>query len=333
MLQASTALETVEVELERMAEWEAIPLCRMLRTVYHHQYRMHLGMHSFALFRLALALAAAAVALCGQARPMEIKADLPLGPDSGVCFLRLNLTGSADVILDHDQVTFRTRAGSMPVDSGSVCSAAIPRKPLDHFHVETLRGKGRVLLVENPADRNQFQAWIRIDNDNASPESYELRVSWREDQDAGPDGRNELRLIADGTPKRWIPEGSDSSAAPLPGTILTSYNNDPLRFDTNPVGQLEFRGQVDDVVEFLVRGDRLHAVLVGGQQVKVERFRFTQAMPSSGDPSFSIEKKDGRGTVELVEEPSAENSYTARIRVSDPQGGADRYHWVLSWRR
>jgi hypothetical protein len=255
------------------------------------------------------------------------------GLDAGVCLLRLNLTGAADIILEGDKAVFRTRAGTAPIDVGSVCSSPIPRQPLDHFRVERIRGKGRVLLVENPADRNQFQAWIRVDNDSPSADAYEIRVTWRENDGGGANGQNELRLTPRGNPPRWTPPGTDVSAGSLAGRPLSSYDNDPLRYDGGSSGTLEFRGQVDEVVEFLVRADRLHVVLVSGQKVKLERFRFSQPLPAEVMPTVALEKKDGRGTVELLEEPTATNAFTARIRVSDPQGGADRYHWILSWRR
>lgn len=296
--------------------------------MYYHQKHMRRFLF------ICAATLLSALALPAQVRPLEIQPDLPVGADAGVCILRLNVTGSADVILEGDKVTFRTRGGAAPIDAGSVCSAPIPREPLDYFRLERNKGKGRVLLVENPADRNQFQAWIRIDNDSTAPDSYDLRVAWRANDDAGPDGRSELRLVPRGrAQRRWVAEGANISAASLPGTPLSSYDNDPLRFDTSPSGQLEFRGHIDDVVEFLVRGDRLHAVLISGQQVKVERFRFSQPLPVARNLTVNVEKKDGRGTVELVETPSRANAFTARIRVTDSQGGSDRYHWVLSWRQ
>ncbi len=282
---------------------------------------------------ITLIACAAVVSFAQAPRPLQIQPDLPTGLDAGVCLLRLNLTGSADIILEGDKALFRTRAGRTPIDSGSVCSGPIPRQPLDHFRVERVQGKGRVLLVENPADRNQFQAWIRVDNERLAPDAYEIRVTWRENDAGGLDSQNELRLTPRGNPPRWVPPGTDPSAGSLAGRPLSSYDNDPLRYDTSPSGTLEFRGQVDEIVEFLVRGDRLHVVLVSGQKVKLERYRFSQPLPSEGTLAVGLEKKDGRGIVEVVEEPGPTNAFTARIRVTDAQGGADRYHWILNWRR
>jgi hypothetical protein len=275
-----------------------------------------------------------AVSLFAQPHTLEIRPDLPVGADTGVCLLRFNLAGSADIILEGDRAIFRSRGSASPFNATGVCSAPIPREPLDYFRLERTKGKGRVLLVENPADRNQFQAWIRIDNETSTPDSYDLRISWRASDGTSQESSRELRLVPRGrTQRRWVAEGSNLGASALPGTPLSSYDNDPLRYDTGPSGQLEFRGHVDDVVEFIVRGDRLNVVQISGQKVKVERFRFTQPMPVWSNLQLSVEKKDGRGTVELLETPSRANSFTARIRVSDPQGGSDRYHWVLSWRK
>lgn len=297
------------------------------RTVYHHPKRM------YRIITIAISILFVGLASTAQVRTLRIDPDMPVGADAGVCVLQLDVTGSADIILEGDRINFRLRAGAVPEDTGSSCSAAIPREPLDSFRLDRVKGKGRVLLVENPADRNQFQAWIRIDSDSTSPEHYEMRVAWRANDTAVTDGQDELKLTARGRPRRWVPQGIRASAASLEGTPLSSYDNDPLRFDTSSTGQLEFRGQVDDTVEFLVRADNLHTIQLAGQPVKVERFRFTQPLPSRGQISISVEKKDGRGTVELVQSPSRDNAFTARIRVSDPQGGSDRYHWILTWRK
>jgi hypothetical protein len=46
-----------------------------------------------------------------------------------------------------------------------------------------------------------------------------------------------------------------------------------------------------------------------------------------------VERKDGRGDVTLLEIPWDGNDYTAVVRVSDPKGGDDRYHFRLTWTR
>ena len=46
---------------------------------------------------------------------------------------------------------------------------------------------------------------------------------------------------------------------------------------------------------------------------------------------YRLEKLRGKAT--LLEKPSAENGYTAKIRVEDPRGGADLYRLRLQWNR
>lgn len=268
--------------------------------------------------------------LSAQRSEMEINPTLARDGASGVCILRVRVDGSADILLQGTDMRFRTRSGRVPVDGGSSCTEPIPQLPLDGFRVKQIAGRGRVLTVENPADRNGYEAWIRIDDDKAGDDLYVLRIQWR--LDAALRGSS-LKLAPRGDPARWVPEGAQEGAVRLPGTRLSSYDDDPLRYESGQAGQLEFRGQVDGVVDFFIRGDRLHAKVESGQPVKVERFRFTQPLPTRMVLFAKVEKKDGRGSVEIVQEPSAANSYTLVVRVADPAGGSDRYHWVLNWVR
>ena len=46
-------------------------------------------------------------------------------------------------------------------------------------------------------------------------------------------------------------------------------------------------------------------------------------------PAVSLEDVEGRGEVRLVQQPRAENDYTARVRIRDHQGGAGDYGFTL----
>ena len=266
----------------------------------------------------------------GQLR-INIDPTIALEGDSGACILRVRVDGSADLILKDEQLTIRTISGTDPVDEGSVCSAPMPELPLRSFRMDLIRGRGRVLLVENPAGRNAFQASIRVDDPQSGDELYEMRVAWRFEDAGSGDTQDELVLKPGTNPTRWVAADANSNASDLPGTRLNSFENDPLRYESNRSGQLEFRGRIDGTVEFYIRSDHLNAEILCGQPVKVERFRFTQPLPDSPLSTLTIEKKDGRGTVEITQQPTEANGYTAKVRVEDGQGGSDRYHWVLAW--
>jgi hypothetical protein len=121
--------------------------------------------------------------------------------------------------------------------------------------------------------------------------------------------------------------------SPLPGVELSSSENDPSRYNNSSEGLFEFRGRVDGSVLFRIQGGRVFAEAEAGRPAEVERFSFSQPLPSSGLAAIEVEQRDGRGEVVLLERPWQGNNFTAVIRVSDPRGGDDRYHFRLQWRR
>jgi hypothetical protein len=282
----------------------------------------------------SLALLALLLTASAQSVRVPVEQGLANAEEGPFCVLRVRVDESADILLKGDRLTLRTLSGTDATDAGSSCSAMLPEGPVNSFHLEPVRARGRVLLVENPSGRNGFQTWIRVDDRASGEDVYELRLRWSLDDSRGVNGeRDELVLRPRGVPVRWVSDGGQEGSVDLPGGRLTSFENDPLRYDSARAGTLEFRGRVDDIAEFHIRGDRLHAVVRSGQLVKVERFRFSQPLPGRELAAINLEKKDGRGVVELVQRPEPTNRFTAILRVSDPQGGSDRYHWILSWTR
>lgn len=285
---------------------------------------------------LLAGIALLALAGFGETRAIPIDAGIAAGEDSGVCILRVRVDGSSDLMVRSDTLTLRAVHGENPLDEGSVCSAVLPESPLGSFHMESVRGRGRALLVENPSGRNGFQAWIRVDDNATGADLYELRITWQLDEGPheGPGSlSDELVLRPRGTPAVWATDSGAGGSTALPGSRLSSFDNDSLRYDSSRAGQLEFRGRIDNEVDLYVRGDQINSVVKSGQLVKVERFRFTQPLPAVALSSIGVAKKDGRGSVELLQRPDSTNDFTAIIRVTDPQSGSDRYHFVLSWAR
>ena len=133
------------------------------------------------------------------------------------------------------------------------------------------------------------------------------------------------------------PSEAPQSQAPakldLPGVEIFSGDNDPSRYNDADDGLFELRGRVDGVVRIRVRGDRVLAESTAGRPLEVERFSFTQPVPSARVGDMRVERKDGRGKVVLLERPWEGNHFMAVVEISDPKGGDDRYHFRLTWKR
>ncbi len=97
-------------------------------------------------------------------------------------------------------------------------------------------------------------------------------------------------------------------------------------------GRFEFRGRIDDEVIFLIRGGQVTVQNFAGRGMQVERWSMDDRLPVGRPVRLHLDRKDGRGQVQLLETPNPRNNYTAVVRVYDPRGGSDRYHFRLDWR-
>lgn len=95
-------------------------------------------------------------------------------------------------------------------------------------------------------------------------------------------------------------------------------------------GRLIWSGRVDDVIELEVRGRNVRERLISGQQYNNGRFQFDSSLPNS-EVNVRVEKRRGRGRVDVIEQPSRRNGYTAVIQIRDSSGGADDYEIEVTW--
>ena len=114
-------------------------------------------------------------------------------------------------------------------------------------------------------------------------------------------------------------------AQTLPAQPGPNYN--PL----SATGVFDLIISVDAENYFYVQGDQITYQKLNGQLPRDRGSNYNQPIPRAAFGTFNMEKISGRGTVELVEEPSAGNDFTAALRIYDPRGGADRYHVRLEW--
>lgn len=102
--------------------------------------------------------------------------------------------------------------------------------------------------------------------------------------------------------------------------------------DNNRRSRVKWSGRVEGHTIISCANARCNSQAEAGTHVMHERFKFTRPLPQR-EVQVTLVNSDGRGEVRLVEQPSETNGYTARVEISDPQGGADDYAFTLSWDR
>ncbi len=117
------------------------------------------------------------------------------------------------------------------------------------------------------------------------------------------------------------------SATVATGALL-ALNATPARADGRTL--FTWSGTVDREAVIVMRGAFLETRGDGFESFREARYRVSEALPRANG-NISISRSDGRGDVEVIEQPSLFNGYTARVRVRDRQRGADRYRLVVTW--
>ncbi len=108
-----------------------------------------------------------------------------------------------------------------------------------------------------------------------------------------------------------------------------SDNRDRNR-DSFGSGRMSWRGRVDGEIEIEIRGASARARQLSGQAPYGVRADFGSALPRR-DVSVRVERLRGRGRVEVIQQPSSSNGFTAVIRINDSAGGSDEYELEVSW--
>ncbi len=95
-------------------------------------------------------------------------------------------------------------------------------------------------------------------------------------------------------------------------------------------GRMRWRGRVDDEIYVYARDNDARTELISGQPTLNERFTFTSPLPRR-PVTVRVNRLRGRGRVEVFQQPSASNDFTAVIRIVDRGSGATDMEFELVW--
>ena len=91
----------------------------------------------------------------------------------------------------------------------------------------------------------------------------------------------------------------------------------------------QFQGTVDKEIRIQLRGDRANVQPIGEGDYRAARGgRVVKGLPRQ-EGTLVVQRLAGRGDVDVIEQPSSRNGYTATVRVRDSRGGADNYRFNL----
>ena len=95
-------------------------------------------------------------------------------------------------------------------------------------------------------------------------------------------------------------------------------------------GSMEWSGTVDDVVQIRIRNRNARARAISGREYNDDNFNFDGRAPRE-NANVTVDKRDGRGKVYIVQQPSRRNNFTTIVEIVDKKGGPDRYRFTLNW--
>ena len=115
---------------------------------------------------------------------------------------------------------------------------------------------------------------------------------------------------------------------PVVLSLLVSLS--PAQTPTND-GKVFWRGSVDDKVQLSIVGIELTETTMSGKPQAKGEHSFTARMPAAAVTVIAT-KVEGRGKVSVIQQPTAENGFTAIIEIHDDRGGTSEYLLDINWR-
>lgn len=177
--------------------------------------------------------------------------------------------------------------------------------------VQLMQGRGSVNVIQQPNASNNYTAIVRVKDSQGGAARYRF-VAYFDPSDYGY-GRGPIY-------------GDDRG--PIYG------GRGPVWGDNGNVGYgdrvLHWSGSVDDDLRIsLQRGQVGYDVASGQRPVNVQSSG--GALPRR-DGHLEVSMRQGRGSVQVIQQPTSYNNYTAVVRVLDRQGGYGYYDFDLIWR-
>lgn len=125
---------------------------------------------------------------------------------------------------------------------------------------------------------------------------------------------------------RWIWRRAGLAGLAALGAALLA----PAAFAQQGQEVFTWTGRVDREVRINVQNNRMWTQNIGATEPGRARAQMTARMPRQ-DGQIYVQVENGRGRVDVIQQPSAQNGYSAIVRIQDPSSGSDLYRIVGYW--
>jgi hypothetical protein len=212
------------------------------------------------------------------------------------------------------QITIRGRSVSSNTLSGEQLNgrfrleSALPRED-GTVRVAVSSGRGEVGVVQQPSASNNYTAIIRMLDRGSGADAYRVTAYW--------------------TPSVAM-RGNRGGVGRGRGNMGNGVGRGNVGRNRMNAAVLRWTGDVDADAEIRWGANGVTQRTIGGSALRSARSSLSGGGFVQGG-SVTVTSRAGRGSVSVVQQPSAANGWTAVIRVHDPQPGYGHYDFNVSW--
>src|SRR4051812_36348803 len=92
----------------------------------------------------------------------------------------------------------------------------------------------------------------------------------------------------------------------------------------------EWRGRVDREIQIVMRAGSVTTNRIGQNESNRAQARAISRLPNQ-EGQVTVQLLNGRGSADVIQQPSRQNGYTTIVRILDPVGGAGDYRLAAYW--
>jgi len=178
--------------------------------------------------------------------------------------------------------------------------------------VQLAEGRGEVTVLQQPNASNGYTTIVQVRDEAGGAAPYQFTTYFDPTVTFGNRGRR----------NRGRGNGNGN------GNVTVS-GGEVLGNISSGTSVLHWRGNVDGALQIALRGSAVNYTLLNGARPTGVT---AQGGLPAGNGLLNVALRQGRGVINIVQQPTAENGYTAIVRVSDPEAGYGYYDFDLVWR-